>query len=177
MKDVQQFHGVSANEVNADIIRVKQLQVVDDQDAIRAVIGTTPAGGAGVVLFDETGKQRAELIHTIGQCSSLQFKAADGTLRASVTAQDNGECAVLLHDKEGTPRAAMSSTEDYDAQFSLLDKNGRPRITMSATSDYVSLITITDDADTPRIMLTVPATGEPLLVLLDEEGEPITRLP
>src|SRR5437868_7271119 len=69
------------NMVSADIVETKELRITDDTGQPRAVITTTESDGVGLVLLDENGKQRAEFLHTIGQQSAIQFKAADGTLR------------------------------------------------------------------------------------------------
>src|SRR5580704_16297591 len=99
---------MEANDLTVGEIRAKSLVIVDDDDHPRAVIGTAEDGVVAFSLLDETGKHRASLLHTTGQESALQFKAADGTLRISLIASDNGNCMIMLHGEDGALRVSLN---------------------------------------------------------------------
>ena len=167
---------IREDKVVADVVRTRQLQIVDSNDQLRAAVGTTSNGEVALALYDETGKTRIILSHDPAQLSLLQFKAADGSTRAAMVAQDDGTCAVMLYDQEGMLRVTVSNT-DHNAVLSLRDRNGNELVQAIASSNYTGGILLKDEGGTPRIAVRVLPTGEPSVVLVDEQNNPIGKLP
>jgi len=125
-----------------DRIRTRQLEVVDDQGRVRAVLS---ADGPSLALADEQGNARLTL--------SLLTSGP----------------ALVLSDEGGANRVVL--TEDFDdgPGLSLLDEQERPRATLSVHSDGPRLSLA--DGDRILRTLVASQEGQAALAVYDETGK------
>ncbi|MDP6932657.1 MAG: hypothetical protein QGG40_07050 [Myxococcota bacterium] len=134
--------GDSVEDSVTDTIRTRQLEVVDGQDRVRAVIS---ADGPSFALADEQGNARLTLsLLTTGP-------------------------AVVLSDREGSNRVVL--TEDFDdgPGLSLLDEEERARATLSVHADGPRLSLA--DGDRILRTLVASQAGQAALAVYDETGK------
>jgi hypothetical protein len=164
-------------EFSADVVRTKKLVIVNDADQPRAVLSSTADGNTGLVLLDETGKQRAELIHTVDQKSAVQFFASDGTPRAILHSTDNGENTLVLHDRHGNPRIHLVISPNDDALLLIMDRNQALRIALAANSNYAASISVGDDTGKPRATIKLVPMGDTSFIIVDEKENVLAQIP
>jgi len=165
------------NEISADVIRAKKVVITNNSGDARAVLTSTEDGGVGLILLDETGKQRAEFVHTVSQESAVKFRAADGTPRVQIHAEDNGVNSITLHDRQGALRIGLWAKPDDSAYVTVHDRNKVLRVAMSAESDYSAAVTVLDDDGKPRATISLLPSGETALIIVDENQNQIAKIP
>jgi hypothetical protein len=108
-----------------DVVRTKRLEVYDEQDRMRAVIGTSPDTACpSVVLIDENGKLRVVVGHSPNE-DGMTLLDPKGKMRAVVAWGTFGS-AVLLRDEKGKLRSTLAVETGKEGKLTFYDENEEP---------------------------------------------------
>jgi hypothetical protein len=165
------------DKTSADVLRVKRLEIVDDEGKVRAGLGTDEEGITSLSLFDASGRLRSTLDaeERSGKASGLGVFDTNGNLRVAVGMDNDPAKRTFfnLYDTEGNHRVVVSL--DADGQAGLRFSAGKKdRAIGIAAEDEGNLLLMLTEKDTPIVGLGVTeGEGKDLsseLVLVDEDG-------
>jgi hypothetical protein len=163
-----------------DVIRTKQIEIIDDEGRTRASLGMSNPEGAEEAMIR----------------LSMKDKAGTTRLLIGVTEEDGVEDEtpfIALADSEGKPRISMVMEVEGDPSVTLTKADGSiglamhvgPRSTslnivgttadsgvvLHVREDNSIMLTLSDSIGKARASLLMLADGTPGLNLLDEEGQ------
>ena len=161
-----------------EVVRTRQLDIVDAAGEVRVQAGVSPQG-AFVSLFDANKALRAALYQTNADGPTLQFWGKDGAQRLSISANDDGNSGVSLHDSAGRLRLSILVADETSVTpapenptevvtITLRDASGQPRLNIGFR-DERGTVSIIDKAGVYRAALDVDRTGDPA-VILNKQG-------
>jgi hypothetical protein len=90
-------------------ITVRELRLVDSEGNLKAHMYTDQSGDPGLVLYDQTGAQRAQL-DTFNQVPSLILNAPDERRSVYFGMDYNGQSVMTMYGENGTPVASMDAS-------------------------------------------------------------------
>jgi hypothetical protein len=119
--------------VTQEVVRTKNLQIVDDDGILRASLEIKEAdtfeGNPMLTLFDEGGNARAILSLFAGN-PGLWLNGEDGNFRASLYLAA-GKPVLNFWDDNGNIRTELYLNEGGAPTFRMKDEDGNPRATLS----------------------------------------------
>lgn len=127
---------MAQEDVNAEVVRAKRFELVDEDDEVRALIATGPDGGA-----------------------SLEFVTDDETSRASIGVNRSGTAVIALRDETGRVRVRVAvEASGSPATFNLRDESDRVRAQMLLHDDAVG-VTLSNTTGEPSAFIQILADG------------------
>jgi hypothetical protein len=182
----------------AEVLRVKQLEIVDDEGRVRALLGTDREGRTSLSVFDQSdririslgasaipeqggglsflgtnGKLRAGLgLHENGQ-AGLSFSAAQKDRDITISAGDEGNLYLVFTEKD-IPMVGLGLTEgedkDLSSELALVDRDGRAGVVISGGRRSDPHVRLLDRRPKVRASFELGANGQPGQYAFDEEG-------
>ena len=134
-------------DVTHEILKTKELQIVDNSGNLRSTIRVNPDDSVNIVLFDK---------HHIP--------------RSSLALGPDGSPILYLKDSSSKTRAALSVTTNNPGLF-VYDENGITRGGIAMSGGAAEIGTM-DSKGKSRCVLTTKQDGTPALVLLSASGKP-----
>ena len=148
----------------------KQVWVV----GLIALVGGVVGGAlVSLVVSGPQALAQAGAAQKVITAEAFHLVAPDGTLRASLTVDDDGAVGLRLVDKDGTPRAGLLVSADGSPGLHLVDEDGEDRAGLTVSADGALGLDLRDKDGKTRAGLVVSADGTPLLVLHDKDGNVI----
>ena len=141
----------SAEPPRYDLLRVRALEIVDDNDVTQAVL---KPGEEGAVLM-------------LGD--------AEGAVRAGMVVTDAGP-GLALSDPDGNERLLVSASNG-GAGLYLYDREGRSRLDLGTGQTNGTGLLLMDEAGSPRAGIGLHDTQGPTVVLADGDGGVLAALP
>lgn len=181
----------------ARVLRAKQLEIVDNEGKVRALLGTDregttslsifdhsdrvraslgasaiPEKGGGLSVYDKNGEHRAGLgLDESGQ-AGLSVSAGQKDRDITISAYDEGDLYLMLGEGD-TPMAALGLTEgedkDLSSEFFLVDKDRRAGVVISGRRSG-PFVRLRDRRERVRASFELEANGQPGLYAVDEES-------
>jgi hypothetical protein len=115
-----------ASSSGSEVVEARQFVLRDDSGRVRAVLGTTPDGAAGLNLDDASGKTRVALDVDYAGSPGLDLFDQNGKRRALVSLSSNGEPGVGLYDSEGKLRTSVDIPAVNTPGLSFYHEDGKP---------------------------------------------------
>jgi hypothetical protein len=110
----------------SEVIEARQVVLRDDSRRVRAVLGTTPDGAAGLNIDDASGKARISLDVDYAGSPGLDLFDQNGKRRALVSLGRNGEPGVGLYDSEDKLRTSVDIPATNTPGLAFYRANGKP---------------------------------------------------
>jgi hypothetical protein len=169
----------------------KNLKVIDDEERVRVVIGSTDDGQSGLAVLDEAQRARASIrVGRGGAFMNLWSRNEHPSIAVAV--EDTAGASLLLLDKHGKPRVSVAAGDGGPVVLYLNGEEGEPRLVAFVEDDLpgivlfdgegehsgVHILTDHEEGNSLKIVgrenggftkLSVPFGGEPGLVLYDED--------
>jgi hypothetical protein len=124
---------------------------------------------AAVAVTLAVGAKLADQPEFVEATRGFHLRDKDGTLRASLTLEHEGEPGLFLYTKDrDLPAIALSLDSDGQRRLQFRDKTGKERIFLGPLADGHVGIVLEDGAENQRIKLSVPSQGGPNIQLMDE---------
>ncbi len=144
---------MAPEDVNAEVVRARRFELVDDNDEVRALLATGPDGAA-----------------------SLEFVSDGETLRASIGVNMSGTAVIALRDETGRVRVRVAvESSGSPATFNIRDEADRVRAQMLLHDDAVG-ITLSNADGEPAAFIQVLADGYAEVGVRDEGSSTINSL-
>jgi len=168
--------GVQPATSQPTVLRVRALEVVDEQGVVRIVLSADRVPGeseggirvAGMWLLDPAGRELATLGSTANGFASLSFRDPARPSQFGTLSLDG----LILSDLKGTGRIQLASDG-----VSLWDSERRMRMLLAIYSDNGVGLTFFDPTGRLRNALDVHHDGKPALTLFDGTGQKLFGAP
>lgn len=124
-----------------EVLRAKRIQMVDDNERVRAELSIDAQGSAGLFVLDDTGLIRGTFLHDERQ-TALYLLDAEGTVRVGAAQFAHGGGGIALHGPDSKGAAVLllkdnaGSLTFYDPKgdITLRTPDSAPRTAASPTS-------------------------------------------
>jgi len=97
-----------------EVVRAQKFELVDEAGKMRAALAMLPSG-AGLGLYDNDGKLRADLLLLSDGGPRLRLLDKEEKPRAGLMLLADGSPALVLYDKDGKARAGLLVSADGSA--------------------------------------------------------------
>jgi hypothetical protein len=105
-----------------EVLRAKRIQMVDDNERVRAELGIDEQGSAGLFVMDDKGLVRATLVHDDAQ-TAMYLLDEEGEVRLGAAQFAHGGGGFALHGPE-SKGAAVLILKDQVGSLTFYDKSG-----------------------------------------------------
>ena len=170
-----------------DVLKVRRLEVVDQNGVPRAVIEILDGGRPSIVLIDNQGAFRSLLfLSDDGSPNLVQVVDQNGVPRAVIEILDGGRPSIVLIDNQGVFRSLLFLSDDGspnlvmldNPRLALMDQNSEIRAAQHLDSNGQPVISLSDATGQVRSELRLGEDGRPSIRLFGDEGEVLwTPLP
>ncbi len=107
-----------------EVIRARQLTLVDKDGTARAGMGILPDGTVVIGLIDNDGTLRTGLRLSVNGATGLSVHTGEGKAASLIAEPGNGRVHLDLTDKNLNVRASMAIEADGSPSLILRDENG-----------------------------------------------------
>lgn len=153
------------------VVEAQQFRVLDAKGTIRAVLGMTPTGAAGLLIKDEAGNARVKLEFAPGGATSLAFLDEAGRQRAGFSPHRG----LALSDKTGEKEVVSLRVSGYSAggepELMLGDLAKGGAIWLRTLRDGSPAVSLWNGEKEERASLSLGAEGAPELAFSSSEGK------
>ncbi len=113
----------TATSRSPEVLRAKRIQMVDDNERVRAELGIDEQGSAGLFVLDGGGLIRATLVHDEVQTAMYLMDEA-GVVRLGAAQFAHGGGGIAMHGPE-LKGAAVLMLKDSIGSLAFYDKDGQ----------------------------------------------------
>jgi hypothetical protein len=168
--------GELAAEQRQEVLRTRQLELVDEAGRPRAVLILDAEGAPTLVLYDQTGTARAELALTADGRACLGFRDGNGVPQAALKITSKGTPSLIFYDKEGRPKGTIALDLNGDLVHNLAGEITAYRVDSPTIDDKVAPASEHQPGRNEAPQAASATRGRPLPEL-NEEGRVVWRVP
>lgn len=114
------------HDAHLNVVTAREIRVIDERGEVRATLAVSPKGSASLVLLSQDGTPRAELIVQADGQTMLQLRDEDQP-RVALAQRPSGEPGLFFKARDGT-KAVLGLHGDKKPGLVLADKDGVPLV-------------------------------------------------
>jgi hypothetical protein len=135
-----------------DELVTKMLKVIDDEERVRAVIGSSDDGESELTLYDEAQRGRASIF--VGRHgASMSLRDRNEGNRITAVMHDTRGANLFLSDRHGKFRVRVGEGEDGTVLLFLNNKEGEPRVVAIVEDDLPGIMLFDGKSDTSGVQI------------------------